>query len=743
MKNLLRIALRQKAIYLPNVPEKLAHTPLSEQTSRFVADLGQLGFEVDEPLLHALNHAEATTLADVMEVFRDVMGVNKNWTPLVKGWDVPTGETRFDHVVTFFVNIFGGIGTTLPCGHLIPENTFPLERYNGCPFCGTPFEFGKIEVMGQASKKKRLSLWTTKEVSQFYKNLLLSKTPLDATQVDSLKILLTEPDLPIPKVSVGMKETLMLMIDTKIEAKQASSAQELFATPTDILRYLWYKHTGFLQVVAPKTILKRKTKNAAHFRGEDKQKEARQDAKQVLKLHYGREMCFIVASWLNGLKDEVEKSCEMMHSKREIWVRFFRALRLSEYSKRPGFEKLASLLDTFYNERYTVWQGEVNAYYLQKNKLALKLLQERPGIFARSLFANMLKFGSQATLEAFETIAHKVPARLLFTLNMYAPYYFNPAMGRTVKPLGGVSKFVPSNAQLKKYTPALLEKMQNALEEVCLNVILDRFSKIKTDHKTIYIDPVLFYMPVPIGDRSENVQDMPSALIGTRFAVEGNKIRLFMQWGEGLPAQHLDMDLSCRIAYEAKEEYCSYSRLVVNGCKHSGDIRSIPDKIGTAEYIEIDIDALKKAGAKYVTFTCNAYSNGAITPNLVLGWMNSKYPMHISERTGVAYDPSCVQHQVRVTQKLTKGLIFGVLDVEAKEVIWLEMPFQGQVVQQFDARGVRGMLAKLNSKLSVGNLLTLKAKAQNLKVVKKPEADEVYDTKWASDVAQITSLLID
>ncbi|HEY8894961.1 MAG TPA: hypothetical protein VIM79_09090, partial [Niastella sp.] len=114
------------------------------------------------------------------------------------------------------------------------------------------------------------------------------------------------------------------------------------------------------------------------------------------------------------------------------------------------------------------------------------------------------------------------------------------------------------------------------------------------------------------------------------------------------------------------------------GCKHSGDIRSIPDKIGTAEYIEVDITALKKAGAQYVTFTCNAYSNGSITPNMVVGWMNSQYPMAISERTGVAYDPSCVQHQVRIVNSLSKGLVFGVRMYRQVRLSGWKCSFQGR-----------------------------------------------------------------
>ena len=48
----------------------------------------------------------------------------------------------------------------------------------------------------------------------------------------------------------------------------------------------------------------------------------------------------------------------------------------------------------------------------------------------------------------------------------------------------------------------------------------------------MYIDPMLFHIPLAIGDRSETIQDTSCALQGTRFPVEGDKVRLFMQWGK-------------------------------------------------------------------------------------------------------------------------------------------------------------------------------------------------------------------
>ena len=239
------------------------------------------------------------------------------------------------------------------------------------------------------------------------------------------------------------------------------------------------------------------------------------------------------------------------------------------------------------------------------------------------------------------------------------------------------------------------------------------------------------------------MRDLSAALMGTRFAVEGDRVRLFMQWGQGLAAQHLDMDLSCQIAFEGRTEICSFSRLVATGCKHSGDIRHIPSMVGTAEYIDLDVKELQGAGARYVTFTCNAYSNGSITPNLIVGWMNSHYPMRISEKTGVAYDPSCVQHQVRIGRGLSKGLVFGVLDLTKREIIWLEIPFGGQLLQNMDASQVQLFIRKLESKLTIGQLLEVKAKAQSLERVACAEADESYTGQWAMDTAAVTALLVD
>jgi len=744
--DLLKISIRQNAIAVtctPTEEKKAEH--INNTTALLLANCSKLGFTFSEQLLHAINSISPIKKLEILDLLKEITGVKKNWTPLVKQWDIPTEEGIYDHLITLLANIVKtGKGTNLPCGHIIPQGSFPLERYNGCPFCGAPFEFETLEYEGGHSKLKTLDLWTEADLTDYLISLLESPVALDATQIDSLKILLSHISIP-EQVEVKMKETAILVIDTLVENGKAESASKLFKTPSDILRYLWYKHTGFLQIIEPKTIKARIARNGVNLHpGLDASNRAKIEAEKKLLLKFSRSECKMYAHWINSLQMNAADQCEIMHPKRGIWVRVIRALRLAEYSKRKGFERLAELMDTFYNQNYEVWQGKLNEYKLKSDaEQTLRLLKQRPGLFARSLFSTMLWFGAERTIDEFKKVMDSVPARLIFTLNMYAEYYFDASCARMVKPLGGVNKRILANKLLAFYPEEHLKQMKKLVQDLSYEVIKQKMLKTENKNSTIYIDKNLFNIPIAIGDRSEQLQDLPAALTGTRFKVEGDTVRLFMQWGEGLPAQHLDMDLSCNVAYPNRNEICSYSQLTIDGCKHSGDIQHIPNKLGTAEYININIEELAEKGAKYITFTCNAYSNGSISPNLVLGWMNSKRPMKITKK-GVAYDPTAVQHQVRITQSLTKGMVFGVLDVEKREIIWLEMSFDGQIIQNLNIDGVETLINKLDAKIKIGDLLLLKAEAQALEISESPEdADEVYDMDWALNTAKVSKMFLD
>ena len=749
-KTLTRVALRYRAVFLDINRENInMKSEASVPVMAFVTRLKENGFCVSEELLHALNAAPADRLAEITECINDVMGVKLNWAPLVKGWNVPTGESLADHLITWIANIFGkeaGFkGTTLPCGHLIPEGTFPIERYNGCPFCGTPFETANFVYKGQASKLKELRLFTIEDMKHVFASLLASTTPLDGTQKDSLEQLLREFSLP-GDANITMKETAMLVIKLLVEQDKADEASKLLKTPTDVLRYLWYEKTGYVQIIEPKTLVAHARKLYFHMWGPlDRGADAAKDMKKKLMLKYDRKACLRVALWLNAIPLTARQAAENMNPKRGMWVRMIRALRLGEYSRKNGFDHLAEILDVFYKQDYSTWQGRVDKACSENDAdMTLALLKERPGLFARCLFASMLRFGSDKVLAAFEEVADKMPARLLLSLGNAAEAYFDPKEVRLARPITGVTHQIEPNKLLALYDDEARKAMTEAVNDLYKASMARRFVVQQTEAKTIFIDPALYNIPVSVGDRSATIQDASCALMGTRFPVEGDSVRLFLQWGKGLHAQHLDMDLSARVTLpNGQIAECAYYNLTCVGAKHSGDIRSIPEMVGTAEYIELSLPELEAAGAVYVAFTCNAYSTGALSPNLVVGWMDSANPMKISEEKGVAYDPSCVQHMVRISEgNLSKGLVFGVLDVAKREIIWLEMPFTAQTMRGADGASIEALLHKLEAKLSIGQLLDMKVKAQNLTLVEYAEdADEAYTYEWALNPAEVTKLL--
>lgn len=735
------IAIRYQALYVPQGGPGKA---LTEGTATLVARLQEIGFAASEDLLHAVNSRPLPELKQLYDVLTEALGLKNNWTPLVKGWLTPTEESWTDHLRTRLAGWRrSGTDTRLACGHLIPEGTFPLDRYTGCPYCGKPFETGHPFFSGQGSRLRVLDRWTDTDMTRLLHSLLGSAVPLDATQADTLKTLLRH--FPLPPVEIGMKETLMLVTDSLIENGQGREAGKLFRSPTDILRYLWFKKTGHLQLIQPKVLVRR----ARQFEKAGGQPALgvvpREGRDTALRLKYTRPYGRMVACWLNDLPLPVPVIAEQMHPKREMWVRFIRALRLPEWSRDKGLERLKELLDVFYHQRYAVWAGAVNVHRLRGDgEATFRLLEERPGVHARSLLSNMLWFGPSETLASFRRVADQVPARLLVTLSSYAGNYFDPKINRAVRPLGGVAKTIGPNPLLEMYTPEQREQMKKEVDRLSMDALEARFRQDPAPGTTVYVDEQLFYVPIPVGDRSVTVHTLGGAPMGARFPIDGNAVRLFMQWGKGLTARYLDMDLSAAIVYDRYVDVCSYFRLHTIGARHSGDVRYIPDQVGTAEYIELQLPELRKAGARYVAFTCNAYSAGALSAGMVVGWMNSRHPMQVSEKTGVAYDPSCVQHQVRISQNLAKGLLFGVLDVCNGVIIWLEQSFAGQTVESLSLKNVEAQLKKTEARMSIGQLLFLRANARGQGWADAAEqASEVYDLKWAADPAAVTQVLID
>lgn len=754
-----RVALRNGGIFVPVNRETLLNdeyvcTDSMVLTARALSDAG---YWLTEEAFHALGSLTAQQLQQLVECINHALGTHLNWRPLIKGWDkdrIPRiTQFEFDRN-THLLNRIPDSAiqyVTLPCGHRIPDGTFDLERYTGCPYCGTPFETTPgIVLHGQGSRMRSLALFTLPDMEQMYRDLLESPAPLDATRADSLKLLLSV--LPIPdSISIAMKETLVMVADYLLTQDRDIEATYLFSTPTDILRYLWYKKTGRLVIIKPR-LLEKKAFNWRSILPDGPyhlpKRNLAKKMKEHLRLRFSRRECHLVALWLNNMPLSARAMAENMHPLREMWVRFIRALRLTEYARRPGFEHLKVLLDVFYRSDYNVWAGQLDlARRTGDRDRVFAMLSQRPELFSRNLFSTMLRFGPEEAIHAFSAAATDLKPTLLLSLANAADPYFSRLRSRYARPVTGGRINIPHNPLLNKYTPPQCVSMAQAVTLMFHNLLRLHFiqnADADSEGRTIYIAPELYGIPLDIGDRALTIQDASTAFQGERFKVEGNKVRIFLTWGEGLPAQHLDLDLSAHIFYINRGPgFCNYQRLTLPGAIHSGDIRSIPDQVGTAEYIDLDLSQLYDNSATYVIFYGNAYTPGAIDANARLGWMSSRYPMKVSETTGVAYDPSCVQHMVRIPDAfLSKGLAFGVLDIPKREITWLELPNDKQASFLTNSSAVIDYLSHLRHKTSVGEVLEIKADAQHITLVYNPaNADFVYDRTWAHSPGALKTLL--
>lgn len=753
--SLQEIALRNRGIYIGKFSSDDSGYYSSLASSIICVHFLRLcGYTLSEEAYRALTTASDADREELMACFKDIYGLRLNWAALVRCWGDAVEITDEQRLIAYLVNLYDLgkhlEGTQLGCGHFIPKDTFPLERYTGCPICGTPMETADYTNMGQGDTipERILKAYTDKDMQAMLTNLLAATAPLDATQANTLSGLLRSIPIELPQ-QIEIKETAIVVIDYLVEVGRSAEAIRYIHSPKDILRYLWYKQTGLLQIIEPNTLIKHRIKQQHYstwFKTEQEQYE--RNERQKLRLKYTRNICRAVAEWLNKLEQPAQVLVEQMHSKRGMWVRFIRALRLAEYARRRGFERLATLLDIFYRQDYSVYQAELDKARAEQDLPSVAaLLSQRPGLFARQLFSTMLAFGADAVLAYFAELAKDLPARLLLSLYNGSMLYFDTEVERFAKPITGGMRRIQPNKYLDRYTKEELIAMQDALREMLLNELSRRYRLMLKSKsvRSVYIDPKLHDTPLPVGERSTTMQGVGYALQGTRFAVEGDALRLFLQWGEGLTAQHLDMDLSCRLALQdGTIDECAYYSLNVQGATHSGDIRYIPDMVGTAEYIELDLPILEERGVRYAVFTCNAYSAGALSPKLMFGWMHSKYPMHISEIDGVAYDPSCVAHLCRVGDEgLHKGLVFGVLDVVQREVIWLETPLSGQTLRSANQTAIETLLKRLGRKLRIGELLALRAQVQGLVLVTNPEeADLIYTYDWALQSGEVYQQLI-
>ncbi|GAA4015661.1 hypothetical protein GCM10022631_29810 [Deinococcus rubellus] len=246
---------------------------------------------------------------------------------------------------------------------------------------------------------------------------------------------------------------------------------------------------------------------------------------------------------------------------------------------------------------------------------AVHLLQLRPGLVGR-LLDRLLRLEALTAPEAPVTLAalqEAVPvmsASLLASLHAHVERRDKPDPARSFVGKGDVA-----TRSVGDHRPLLSRALINQVQAVIETELLRRAALLPPLGR-IEVDPDLVGLRLSASSRhaSQGQEGLAagSALPLTPSGTEPARVaRLFLHWAERDGAGSIDLDLSALTLDAAGKRLtrCSFSELQVPGMVHSGDLRSAPLPTGATEYIDLDLEALRAAGAALVIASIHSFTS--------------------------------------------------------------------------------------------------------------------------------------
>jgi hypothetical protein len=206
-------------------------------------------------------------------------------------------------------------------------------------------------------------------------------------------------------------------------------------------------------------------------------------------------------------------------------------------------------------------------------------------------------------------------------------------------------------------------------------VLKQRFSAMEPLGK-VYVDPRLVGYNLPFSQRSASAGGLKTIVRGSRIPIDSSAtvIRLFLHW-KNYQNHRTDVDMSAALLDAGGNHVgtCAYYDRGGRGIYHSGDIVDAPH--GASEFIDININEMKRRGVRYVCMTAHVYcgANFCHIPECFVGWMERE-----KAGSGEVFDARAVKHKIDVTAD-SNIFLPAVFDVETREVVWCDLELKTSV----------------------------------------------------------------
>lgn len=731
--------LREKRLVAVAAP-LTARASVVEKASRkaLLAEVAQFGFTLSGAVLSAIEalpaHSQRVTVGLLVSTLREICGAAHKYVPLFKNFphDVPQDEEYLlKRIVGYLESLSGPLGedyTTLTCGHIVNHRLFDLDGFGACPICQHQVpglsdrddERKPLTARQEWTALKMIDLARGEDVWTTWSNLAGAKTSLSASQKEFLvTVARAEPSacekyLP---ASLPFKENAAVVLAALFKA--GVPAKALLAhikTATDVLRLGVALCGGDVSLAEP----------------------------CLFKLTNG-ERKFLLAACEQVRHDEGHMAEEMV-GWRERWLRLGKAIHPGEHLKR--FPKTAAAFDLLRNASALlqsrgsrIEQVMSNTWIDAKQGAAvLEILSERPGDLARRLDA-LVRKGVEASevVAVFEKSAGGVATPTLLALIAHLRQRGEALEFRAFMPKGSLAK-MKVVADGRDPMPRVVRM---ALIKAAEDALIKRFAERPALGK-VFVDDSLASVLVPFSQRSAS-KGMSPMTRGSRVAFDDSKgfLRLFLNWKQTAETGTIDVDLSATLFDENwnGRGHLSWTRLSSYGDSvHSGDVRSASGPHGAAEFIDLDLQAFRKAGVRYVAVSVFSWT----------GQLFSAFPCYAGfmERDkpgkGRQFEPRTVKHRFEVTAA-GRAAIPLLADLKTNEILWADMAMKGHagaMVENSTGATVKTLKAidqMGRSKTNLKDLFDLHVMARGQAVAERSEADLVIDESKVMELDDVVA----
>lgn len=285
----------------------------------------------------------------------------------------------------------------------------------------------------------------------------------------------------------------------------------------------------------------------------------------------------------------------------------------------------------------------------------------------------------------------------------------------------------------EKNRKALTQSQITAVVDSAMSGLSEKY-KNKEPIGKVYISDSIKSVKIPTNIR-DNSGSIGALTSGSKMPVpeDWKYMRFFIGW-TNLKAQcnrfnsRVDIDLSVAFCDESMKliDFCGW-----NGSKskpgfiYSGDVQDGGSykSLGRAEFVDVDLDALRKNKVKYIIPSVNSFIGQPFSeqPNTTFGVMRRE-----KNDMGKAYEPASVVNRFVLDSNSTM-IVPYLIDIENMEIIWLNESLDSNVaIHSFYDISKRVSMQANSSKMSLEKLILANVMATGTIVDNPKDADVIF-----------------